>query len=251
MDLQLAGKRALITGASKGIGYACALALAREGATPILVARSAAGLATAAQAILTETGMTVETVAVDMGAADAPRLLYSRIGEVDVLINNAGAIPRGSLGDIDDLAWRSAWDVKLYGTIGLTRVYRPCMERRKSGVIVNIIGMAGVANRDAYLCGSTANAALMAFTRAAGAASTRYGVRIFGINPSLTRTDRAIAVMSEAGRVDEAGANLPFGRMMEPDEVASLAVFGCSPLAGYLSGTVIDLDGGQLYSDSV
>jgi 3-oxoacyl-[acyl-carrier protein] reductase len=247
MDLQLRGKRALITGASKGIGYATALSFAREGALPILVARSADGLAKAAASIKAETGVAVETIAMDVSDADAPAELLKRSGDVDFLINNAGAIPGGDLAAVDDARWRAAWELKLYGYINLTRMYLPRMEARKQGVIVNIVGMAGVANRAAYLCGSSANAALIAFTNGVGSVSPEHGVRVFGINPSATRTERVTARLTEPGSLEKMSAGLPFGRLMEPDEIAHLAVFGCSPLAGYLSGTVINVDGGQQY----
>ncbi|MES2534641.1 MAG: short-chain dehydrogenase/reductase [Pseudomonadota bacterium] len=246
MDLQLTGKRVLITGASKGIGYACALSFVREGASPILVARSAEGLEQAAASIKSETGVTVETVAMDLGAAEGAQSLAQRVGDVDILINNAGSIPGGDLTAVDDARWRAGWELKVYGYINLTREYLPRMEARGQGVIVNIIGMAGVANRYAYVCGSAANAALIAFTNGVGSASPDHGVRVFGINPSPTRTER-IVHLHTPDKLEKIRAALPFGRLMEPEEVAHLAVFGCSPLCGYLSGTVINLDGGQLY----
>ena len=248
MEMKLAGKRALVTGGSKGIGYACALAFAREGARPVLVARHADDLASAAASIKAETGMQAEVVAMDMGAAGAATILAGQVGDIDILINNAGSIPGGDLSKVDDTRWRSAWDLKLYGYIDLIRAYLPRMETNKSGVIANIIGMAGVANRYDYVCGSTANAALIAFTNSVGAASTAHGVRVFGINPSPTRTERMLSRFTEPGALETAGLDLPFGRFMEPAEVAHMVVCGCSPLAGYLSGTVINLDGGLLYA---
>jgi 3-oxoacyl-[acyl-carrier protein] reductase len=247
MDLQLTGKTAMITGGSKGIGYAIALAFAREGALPILVARNRASLDQAAAAIQAETGIAARTVAMDLGEAGAPEALLKQTGEIDFLVNNAGAIPGGDLASIDDARWREAWELKLFGYINLIRATLPAMQARGDGVIVNIIGMAGVANRASYICGSTANAALIAFTNGLGAASTDHGVRIFGINPSSTRTERLIARLTDPETLKKLVATLPFKRPTEPEEIAHLAVFGCSPLAGYLSGTVINLDGGMQY----
>lgn len=256
MDLRLSGKRVLITGASKGIGYACALAFAREGARPILVARSAEGLSKAGDALRQETGITAQTVAMDMSDGESADRLASQVGDVDILVNNAGAIPGGNLDQIDDGRWRESWELKLFGYIRLTREYLPRMEAAGSGVIANVIGMAGVAPRYEYICGGTANAALNAFTNAVGAASQRHGVRVFGVNPSQARTDRIVtlskqmaeAQWGDADRWEELTHRLPFGRLLEPEEVANLVLFGCSPLAGYLTGTVINLDGGQLYA---
>jgi NAD(P)-dependent dehydrogenase (short-subunit alcohol dehydrogenase family) len=139
-------------------------------------------------------------------------------GEVDILVNNAGAIPGGGLADVDDARWRQAWELKLFGYINLIRAVLPLMQARGSGVIANIIGMAGVAPRAEYICGSTANAALIAFTQAIGAASPQHGVRVFGINPSPTRSDRIEAVLraQAASRFGDAD------RWLELDQEAAL-----------------------------
>lgn len=258
MDLQLTGRRVLITGGSKGIGLATAVSFAREGATPVLVARSAGTLDEAAALILRETGVKAQVLACDLSASDGIASLLRQAGEVDILINNAGAIPGGALGDVDDARWRQSWDLKLFGYINLIRELMPKMESRGSGVIVNIIGMAGAAPRANYICGSTANAALIAFTQAIGAASVRHGVRVFGINPSPTRSDRmegmlrtqAMSKLGDAERWMELTSNLPFGRMTEPQEIADLAVFGSSPRCGYLSGSVLNIDGGQMFASA-
>ena len=256
MNLKLEGQRVLITGGSKGIGLAIALAFAREGALPVLVSRSAQTLDQAASFINNETGIAAQTLALDLGQTAGMASLVDQAGQVDIVVNNAGAIPGGALQDIDDAKWRQAWELKLFGYINLTRAVLPAMEARGSGVIANIIGMAGAAPRNEYICGSTANAALMAFTQAAGAASQRKGVRIFGINPSPTRSDRmenmlraqAAKNLGDESRWMELTLKMPFGRLTEPREIADLAVFCCSPLASYLTGTVINVDGGQMYA---
>lgn len=258
MDLQLKGKRAVITGGSKGIGLAIAMRFAKEGAIPVLVSRSAESLAKAALAIQQETGILAQTIAVDLATQEGIAQLMSSAGEIYILVNNAGAIPGGSLADVSDEKWRQAWELKLFGYINLVRALLPRMEQRGSGVIANIIGMAGAAPRADYVCGSTANAALIAFTQAVGAASPRRGVRVFGINPSPTRSDRMEAMMraqaakklGDADRWMELTTGLPFGRLTEPQEIADLTVFSCSPLAGYLSGTVVNVDGGQMYASA-
>ena len=248
MNLKIAGKRALITGGSKGIGYAIAQCFAQEGVTPILVSRDAATLKKAADSIQELTGRLPETISMNLAAPGAADALCKQVGEVDFLVNNAGAIPGGDLAAVDDARWREAWELKLFGTINLVRNYLPKMEARQSGVIVNVIGMAGVANRAAYVCGSTANAALIAFTNSVGAASTKHGVRVFGVNPSPTLTERTEKRFSNPEDRKKMEATLPFGRMTHPEEVANLVVFGCSTLAGYLSGTVVNLDGGLMFS---
>jgi NAD(P)-dependent dehydrogenase (short-subunit alcohol dehydrogenase family) len=256
MDLQLEGRRVAVTGGSKGIGLAIARSFAREGALPLLVARSRSTLEQAAAEIAADSGVRADWLALDMATPEGVAALAAAAGDIDILVNNAGAIPGGSMAEVDDARWREAWELKLYGYINLVRAVLPRMAQRGSGVIANIIGMAGAAPRADYICGSTANAALMAFTQAVGADSPRQGVRVFGINPSLTRSDRmetilrtqAAARLGAADRWRELTTGLPFGRSIEPREIGDLTVFCCSPLAGYLTGTVINVDGGQLYA---
>jgi 3-oxoacyl-[acyl-carrier protein] reductase len=256
MKLGLQGQHVLITGGSKGIGLAIAQSFAAEGAVPILVSRDAAHLAEAAQKIKAAHGIDARVVAADLSQHGACEQLAKEVGEVDILVNNAGAIPGGSLHDITEDRWRQAWELKLFSYINLTRVYLAMMEKRGSGVIANIIGMAGAAPRYEYICGSTANAALMAFTQGIGGASVHKGVRVFGINPSPTRSDRMQGMLSQQAQTKLGDANrwmeltrkLPFGRLAEPDEIAHLTVFCASPLCGYLSGTVLNVDGGQNFA---
>ena len=142
----------------------------------------------------------------------------------------------------------------MFGYINLCKRYSTGMYARGSGVIINIIGMGGHALRAHYICGAAANAALIGFTRALGAESAQHGVRAVGINPSPTATDRMIGLAKTraAGELgDEArweeildGSKFPFGRLKKPEEVANLAVMLSSPEVTYLSGTVIDMDGG-------
>lgn len=258
MDLQLNGQRVLVTGGSKGIGLATAISFAREGAHPVLVSRSAATLEKASDTVARETGVTPTTLACDLSTADGVAALVAQMGAIDILVNNAGAIPGGALADVDDARWRQAWELKLFGYINLIRAVLPQMQQRGHGVIANIIGMAGAAPRADYICGSTANAALIAFTQAVGAASPQHGVRVFGINPSPTRSDRievvlraqAASRLGDAERWLELTRKLPFGRMTEPQEIADLTVFGCSPRCGYLSGSVLNIDGGQMFASA-
>jgi 3-oxoacyl-[acyl-carrier protein] reductase len=258
MDLELKGQRVVVTGGSRGIGYAVALAFAREGALPLLVSRSAEALDKAAAAITKDTGVQVRTLAADLGQPAGLQALVQAAGDVDILVNNAGAIPGGSIADVDDARLRQAWDLKLFGYISLVRALLPAMEKRGRGVIANIIGSAGAAPRAEFVAGSTANAALMAFTQAVGGASVRHGVRVFGINPSATRSDRMETMLrgqaekkfGDAARWPELTTQMPFGRLMEPREVAELTAFCCSPRAAYLSGTVINLDGGQMFASA-
>jgi NAD(P)-dependent dehydrogenase (short-subunit alcohol dehydrogenase family) len=256
MDLKLKGLRVVITGGSKGIGLAVAHSFAKEGAQHILVSRNLSSLQSAAKEIKAQSGMDCELLAADMASRGSAKSLIEQCGNIDILVNNAGAIPGGTVLDIDEDRWREAWELKVFGYINLVREVLPQMQAKKKGVIANIIGMAGAAPRNAYLCGSTANAALIAFTQAVGGASVAHGVRVFGVNPSPTRSERMQTMLQaqaqkkfeDASRWMELTQSMPFGRMAEPQELADLTTFCCSPLAGYLSGSVINVDGGQMYT---
>lgn len=251
MDLQVAGKRVVVTGGSKGIGLAVAEAFLAEGASVTLVARDAGRLTEAAKGLQGR----VETVAADLSNPTDREKLAASHGDADVLVNNAGAIPGGGLFDIDMARWEQAWALKVMGYIHMTQLFLARMKERRDGTIVNVIGMAGRQPRWDYICGATGNAALNAFTNAVGGRSPEWNVRVFGIHPSATRTDRIITLsktrakneLGDEGRWQEMLGRLPFDRMAEPSEIGAMAVMLASPRVTYLSGTVIDMDGGAQF----
>lgn len=255
MDLQLAGKKVLVTGGSKGIGVAIGEAFAAEGADVILVSRSADALNAAADDIRSRHQANVTTHAADLSQESAREATMARFPDIDILVNNAGAIPGGSILDMSMAKWTEAWALKVMGYIHMTQLALQQMKPRKSGTIINIIGMAGPAPRWDYICGSTGNAGLNAFTKGIGSGAADFGVRVFGINPAATRTDRimtltktrAKSTFGDENRWEELLQGLPFGRLKEPQEVAALTVMLAAPQVAYLSGTVIDMDGGGQY----
>lgn len=252
MDLQLAGKHALITGGSKGIGRASAEVLADEGCDVTLVARDAAVLDQAAAAIRARRQVSVRTIAADLSSDAAMRRVAEQAGQVDILVNNAGAIPPGDLLGVSDEVWRRAWDLKVFGFISLCRAIYPQMAARRAGVIVNVIGAAGEKFPPGYIAGATGNAALMAFTRALGHQAPGDGLRVVGINPGPVETerlvmlqrDRAAKTLGDAERWRELLATMPFGRAATPAEIANSVAFLASPCSGYTSGTILTIDGG-------
>lgn len=195
MDLEIAGKTALITGASKGIGLAVAKGLAAEGCNVHLTSRTAADLETAKGIIEQAHGVEVSTHALDLSVQGNVAILAEAVGEVDILINNAGAIPGGDVASIEEAQWREAWDLKVFGYINMTRHYLGQMTARGNGVIVNVIGLAGEKPAANYVAGSAGNASLMAFTRAIGGASLDQGVRVLAVNPGPVETDRITTLL--------------------------------------------------------
>lgn len=257
MDLELRGKQVLITGGSKGIGLACAQGFAAEGARVHIASRSAADLKAAADAMARQHKADVSIHPFDLGKTQNAVALGEACGDVDILVNNAGAIPAGSLMQVDDEKWRHAWDLKVFGFINLSREIYKRMCARGSGVIVNVIGVAGERHRPEYIAGTSGNAALIAFTRALGAESVDHGVRVVGVNPGQIETERQIGHLKEraektlgdASRWKEIQAKiaqtLPFKRAGRPSEVADLVVYLASARASYMSGTVVTIDCGQ------
>lgn len=255
MDLQLSGRTALVTGSSKGIGLSVAQWFAREGVNVCLVARSGGLLDKEAAAIRAATPVTVRTLAADLSDPAARDKVAAEFPDVDILVNNAGAIPGGSLDDVDEQAWRAGWDLKVYGYIGLTRLYLARMKARKRGVIINIIGVGGEKLDYTYIAGAVGNASLMAFTRAIGGTSPEFGVRLIGVNPGPVLTDRvevlgrkrAARLYGDENRWRDGFARMPFGRPASCDEISAMVVFLASDLSSYTSGTVITIDGGLTY----
>jgi len=252
MELNLKGRTALITGGSRGIGFGVAQQLAAEGCNVHLASRSAADLEVAKKKITATHRVNVTVHALDLSRLDNAVALVKACGPLDILINNAGAIPQGTITGLDDATWRTAWDLKVFGFINVTReVYRD-MCARKQGVIVNVVGTAGERPTANYIAGSMANAGLMAMSRALGAESVDHGVRVVAVNPGAIETDRQVvrwkarakAELGDENRWRELVTGFPRGRLGTVDEVANTVVFLCSDRAGYISGTVVTVDGG-------
>jgi len=251
MELGLRGKKALVTGASKGIGRACAEVLAEEGCDVVLVSRTAADLEAARAAIVAKHNVAVRFYPLDLSDSRNVDKLAAECAETE-LVNNAGAIPGGDIAQIDEARWRTARDLKVFGYINMTRCFYALMAQRKKGVIINILGAAGENPDFDYIAGSSGNASLMAFTRAMGGAAPRDGLRVVGINPGPVMTERLVSLMrtraqthfGDAERWTEFMKPLAFGRAANPEEIAWMAAFLASDLSAYTTGSIITIDRG-------
>ena len=253
VDLGLKGQTAVVTGASKGIGLAIARGLAAEGCAVQIVARNRPAIESAAQSIRTRYAVEVKAHALDLALSDSVPALLEATGTPDILVNNAGAIPGGDLQAVDEARWRAAWDLKVFGYINLSRAYYAAMRRRRTGVIVNVTGLAADRLDTGYIAGSTGNAALNAFTRTLGSYSIEDGIRVLAVSPGAVETERLVTLMKtraadklgDPERWREFVKGLPLGRPASVEEVANVVVFAASGRASYLSGIVITVDGGH------
>ena len=228
MDLNLTGRTALVTGGSKGIGLAIAHSLAAEGCNLHLAARTASELSKVAEDIRARHNVTVKIHPADLSESSQVKSLAASCSGVDILVNSAGGIPRGTLLEIDEQRWRQSWDLKLFGAINLTReIYGPMCQRGK-GVIINIVGISGDRPDAYYIAGSCANAALIMFSRSLGGDSIRYGVRVVAVNPGPVETEKHIRdterlaqeKFGDKSRWRDVMSGLPMKRAALPEEVS-------------------------------
>jgi 3-oxoacyl-[acyl-carrier protein] reductase len=254
MDLKLKGRKALITGGSKGIGFSIAQFLSDEGCSVVLIARSESDLGAAKSKLKNAT-----THAMDLSQRGKPAELAKMHPDVDILVNNAGSTPRGTLLEVDEERFRTAFDLKVFGYINMCREFYRLMKARKKGVIINILGNGGEAPDAGYIAGAACNASLMAFTRALGGQSDRDGVRVVGVNPGPVATERLVGLMKteakrkfgDESRWQELSSGFPFGRAATVEEIGATVALLASDLSSYTTGTVVTIDGGMVNRGSL
>jgi NAD(P)-dependent dehydrogenase (short-subunit alcohol dehydrogenase family) len=261
MDLGLKDKVVLITGGSKGIGFACARAFAQQGAKVAIVSRDPANLARAREQLAAE-GLHVHVARADLhdpqSAQDVVEEASAALGAIDILVNSAGAAKRHDPEELDAAAFKAAMEAKYFPYVYPQQaVLKRMAERTKqggpAGNVVNIIGNGGKVATTTHIAGGAANAALMLATVGLAKHYARYGIRINAINPGLTATERVqegLAVMARTENISVAEARardvagIPLGRYAEPEEIASVALFLASVQAGYVTGIIMPMDGG-------
>jgi len=250
--LTLTGKTAIVSGASRGIGRAIAIRLAKEGARVVLAARDAGALAAVADAI----GEGAAVAPLDLRLPDAPaelvRVAMGRFGRVDVVVNNAGATKRGDFLALTDDDWADGYALKLHGAVRLTRAAWPHLADN-GGSLVNIAGTGGRTPGAQFTIGGSVNAALLSFTKAMADCGLRDGVQVNAINPGTVRTERfakrleALAAERQIAREDAEAVFVREARVTrvgEPEDIAGLVAFLVSAAGRFLHGSLIDMDGG-------
>jgi NAD(P)-dependent dehydrogenase (short-subunit alcohol dehydrogenase family) len=259
VDLMLAGKKAVVTGGSKGIGRETARILAEEGCDVAITAREEGRLKEVADDIASATGRTILPLAGDMSVqADIERCMGAAIDAfegIDVLVTCAGSSPGGLLEELTDDMWMSSLGLKFMGYVRSCSVILPHMQERGTGSVVLVVGNDGLKSSYWELTAGVANAADINFASAMAEQYGRHGVRVNTVNPGPVNTDRWDGLEKRYAMdrgIDQPEARrivlgtLPLGRICEPEEVASVVVFLASPQASYVNGTHILIDGAQM-----
>jgi 3-oxoacyl-[acyl-carrier protein] reductase len=253
--MRFAGKTAIVTGASRGIGRAIALRLAREGAQVVLCARDGEALKRTAHEIETDGG-SAAAIALDLREPENPALLaefaVTKFGEIAIVVNNAGATKRGEFETLTEEDWADGFALKFFGAVRLTRAAWPHL-KKSAGSLIFISGVGGRTPGRQFTIGGSVNAALLSFTKAMAEAGLRDGVQVNAVNPGTIRTgrfekrleafaaERKIAVSAaEQHYVQEENIS----RIGEPVDIAALVAFIAAPEGRFLHGSLIDMDGG-------
>ncbi|MCM3628354.1 SDR family oxidoreductase [Paenibacillus glycanilyticus] len=256
MELGLKGKRAIITGGSKGIGLETALLLAKEGAQVAIVARNKESLQEAAAKIAAKTGTEPLVISADASAeADAERAVAAaaeHFGGIDILVNNAGTSAAKPFEAVDAAAWSADLDLKLFGSIHFTRAALPYLKQGGNGAIVNVTAIGGKTPSGSSLPTSVSRAAGLALTKAMSKDLAADGIRVNAVCIGLIRSDQ-IERMWQASAPhltwDEFAADprhdIPLRRIGRTEEAANVIAFLVSDAASYVTGTSVNIDGGK------
>ncbi len=257
MDLGIQGRAAAITGASMGIGKGIALALAREGVDVAICARGKGPLEETAKEIAAETGRRVVPIQADMTELEQVKNFIAKsaeaFGRLDILVYCANSKGGGSFANITDEAWQQHLDTKLLGCVRCVREVIPHMRRNQWGRIVIISGMAARITRPFAVDNGPVCAALSNFGKQVAAEIAGYGIRVNTIHPDGTMTPRLQFRMEKNARtrgvsveevLKEEKAKFPIGRLLQPEDIAQVALFLCSKWADAITGQSIAVDGG-------
>ena len=255
MPEEFKGKVVVVSGGSRGIGRAIAVAFAREGAQTVLASSSQENLAAAADAVAAQ-GSRPLTVAGDLRTLAACEQLFARVndsfGRCDVLVNNAGATRAGNFLELADETWLDGFALKFFGAVRLTRLFWPLLKAAQ-GHLVSIIGGAARTVEPEFLIGGSVNAAAANFSKGLSRLGMRDGVHVNAIHPGQTATERTEQLVRQraaaAGKsVEEVRSAMleksGTRRMASPEDIAELTLFLCSQRAGHIQGTAIAVDGG-------
>jgi len=258
MDLQMTGKKAIVTGASAGIGKAITRALAKEGVDVAICARRKEPLERTAAEIGQETGRKIVPITADLtkpgDAENFVKKAHEALGRIDILVNNAGSAPGGVLEHLSEEDWASALQLKFMGYVRCMRHVLPIMQKQGKGRVVNLIGNDGIKVSYWEIAPGAANAAGQNLTLSLASQYGKDNISFVAVNPGPVRTERWTGLVNAMARdmkmsFEEADklapSSIPLGRIAETEEVANLVTYLASDLAFFVNGTMIEIDGGQ------
>jgi 3-oxoacyl-[acyl-carrier protein] reductase len=258
MDLQLKGKHALVTGSSRGLGYAAALGLAQEGCQVAINGRDEARISAATAKISAETGGHIPGLVGDVGDPDVPERLVNEAARLldglDILITNAGGPPSGSFESFDEAAWQKAIDLSLMSHVRMIKAALPYLRRSKAASVLTITSMSVKQPIPNLVLSNSIRAATVGLTKSLALELGREGIRFNSILPGWTQTERISELMAYRAKqngttVEEEIArqskDSPLGRVGTPEEFSNAAVFLVSPAASYITGVMLTVDGGM------
>ncbi len=258
MDLKLAGMRALVTGSSRGLGFAVARALALEGVHVALNSRSQESVQRAAALLASETSSRVIALEGDVTAPEIPERLIRQTAEafggLDLLVTNAGGPPPGKFEDFDDLTWQKAIDLSLMSHVRLIRAALPFLRRSNAPSVLTITSYSVKQPIPNLVLSNSVRAATVGLTKTLALELGGEGIRFNSILPAWTETERVYELMSARAQakgtsveeeIKSQAKDSPLGRMGKPEEFANVAAFLLSPAASYVTGVMITVDGGM------
>jgi 3-oxoacyl-[acyl-carrier protein] reductase len=252
MEIKLTGRKALVTGGSKGIGLAIARTFSEAGADVAIMARGQAALDEAAAAIGARPGQQVVAVSCDVRLADDIAAGFAKVtaafGHVDILVNNAGTSRSHPFETVTDADWQDDIDLKLFAAIRLIRLSWPGMKERRFGRIINVLNIGAKAPRPASVPTSVTRAAGMALTKALAGEGAPHGILVNGLMVGYIESDQWVQRAAKLGvPLDEflakMGKEVPMGRVGTAQEFANVACFLASDAASYVTGTALNVDG--------
>lgn len=258
MDLQLQGKRALIAGSSRGLGYATALGLAHEGCRVAINSRNPDNLAESAKKLAAETGSQVIPVAGDVTDPSVPEKLVHQTAEtfngLDILVTNAGGPPVGKFESFDDATWQTAYELSLLSHVRLIRAALPYLRQSPAASVLTITSYSIKQPIPNLVLSNSIRAATVGLTKTLALELGAEGIRFNSILPAWTETERVYELMSHRAKANSTSVeeefakqskDSPLGRMGTPAEFANAAVFLLSPAASYITGVMLSVDGGM------
>ncbi|HXG41995.1 MAG TPA: SDR family oxidoreductase [Dehalococcoidia bacterium] len=261
MDTGLHGRAAIVGGASRGIGRAIALALAREGCRVAMVARGREALAEAANAVSRETGSQALPVPCDLSRAEDIRRLVTEavfaFGRLDIVVANSGGPPAGLFEELGEDAWQRAVEGTLLSVVRLVREALPHLKLSGSGRVVAIASVAVKQPLDYLVLSNSLRLGVVGLAKTLSRELARYNITVNAVCPGNIATERLMALLEERARrtgrtleqvVAEEESRIPLGYLGEAEDVANLVLFLCSDKARYITGTAIQVDGGSTLS---